>query len=100
MLIQMRLGAPHRQVNTTQRRAAIASDESGGIKPLGSVSPPLGQQHTDQCLSSGPENAGCCCRTVVVQLVLMVHPWLSHNSLRYCLHASGIQKAPYCLLIK
>src|SRR3546814_1264127 len=32
MLIQMRLGAPHRQVNTTQRRAAIASDESGGIR--------------------------------------------------------------------
>ena len=48
---------PELQVEPAERRAAIAGDEAGGVEPGAAVALALHQQHADDGLRAGQENA-------------------------------------------
>ena len=51
------LGAPELLVEATERRAAIAGNETGRVQPRPAVEFALHQEHADDGLRSGQENA-------------------------------------------
>ncbi len=53
---QQLLPAPGFAVQATQRRAAIAGDETAGVEAHGAVEPRLLEQHTDQRLDAGQQH--------------------------------------------
>ena len=56
-LRELLLGLPELQVEPAERRAAIAGDEAGGVQPVRAVALALHQQHADDRLRAGKEDA-------------------------------------------
>ena len=54
---ELLLGLPQLQVEPAERRAAIAGDEAGGVQPVPAVALALHQQHADDGLRAGQEDA-------------------------------------------
>ena len=68
------LGAPELLVEAAERRAAIAGDEAGGVQPGAPVALALHQQHADDRLRAGEEDA------LLRQVVLVVEGDVSQRS--------------------
>ena len=68
------LGAPEVLVEAADRRAAIAGDEAGGVQPGAPVALALHQQHADDRLRAGDEDA------VLRQVVFVVEGDVSQRS--------------------
>ena len=54
---ELLLGLPELQVEAAERRAAIAGDEAGRVQPVAAVALALHQQHADDRLRAGQEDA-------------------------------------------
>ncbi len=75
--IEPLLGAQEVLVEPAERRAAIAGDEAGGVQPGEPIPLPLHQEHPDDRLRPGDEDAVLC------QVVLVVQRDVAERSARF-----------------